>query len=441
MADQLPIRYYKPRSDFKFDITDIQNFVYDMSRCIKCKGCTWVEHTYMPGTKFMTRCPSATKFEFDSYGAYGKMRIGHAMAEGLLKWNEKALEVMYACTLCGACDVGCKRNLDLEIELTLESLRVKAVQDGVGPMPAHKKIAENIANTHNMYGAPHDKRMAWIPEGVSLAKKADVLYFAGCTASYVNKEIAQSTAKILTAAGTQFMLMPDEWCCGNTLFSVGLLDEAKALAQRNIDEVRKTGAKTIVLSCAEGYRMWKVDYPKLLNIATDDLGFKVVHLVEYADEKIKSGDLKMKKSFETRLTYHDSCSISRLSDPWTPYEGKRGWMGCVEPRLKRRRGKQGLYAQPRDILKAIPGVNLVEMPRTRENAFCCGAGRGTQEAYPDFAKWAAAHRLEEVREIGAETLVSSCPWCKNNFAQAVKASRGDVQVLDISEVICASIKG
>ena len=187
--------------------------------------------------------------------------------------------------------------------------------------------------------------------------------------------------------------------------------------------------------------MWKVDYPKLLNISTDDLGFKVVHLVEYADEKIKSGALKMKKPLDSRLTYHDSCSISRLSDSWTPYEGKRGWMGCVEPRLQRRRGRQGLYAQPRDILKAIPGVNLVEMPRTRENSFCCGAGRGTQEAYPDFAKWAAAQRLEEVREIGAEMLVSSCPWCKNNFAQAVKADGGDVQVLDISEVICASIEG
>ncbi len=157
MATEQPIRYYRPKADFKFDITDIQNFVYDMSRCIKCKGCTWVDHTYMPGARFMTRCPSAAKYEFDAYGAYGKMRIGHAMAEGLLPWNERALEVIYACTLCGACDVGCKRNLDLEIELSLESLRVKAVQDGVGPMPAHKKIAGNISAQHNLYGAPHAK--------------------------------------------------------------------------------------------------------------------------------------------------------------------------------------------------------------------------------------------------------------------------------------------
>ena len=115
-------------------------------------------------------------------------------------------------------------------------------------------------------------------------------------------------------------------------------------------------------------------------------------------------------------------------------------MGTVDPRLQRRRGNNGVYEQPRDILKAIPGVNLVEMPRMRENAFCCGAGRGTQEAFTDFARWASAYRLEEVKEIGAETLVSACPWCKNNFAQAVKANGDDVQVLDISEVICASIE-
>ena len=439
MSKELKVRYYKPKSDFRLDISDIENFVYDMSRCIKCKGCTWVEHTYMPGAKFMTRCPSATKYEFDAYGAYGKMRIGHAMAEGLLDWNDKALEVMYACTLCGACDVGCKRNLDLEIELALESLRVKAVKDGKGPMPAHKKIAENIAKKHNFYGSPHERRTNWIPKGITPAKKADMLYFVGCTSSYVNTEIAQSTAKILNAGGTEFMLMPDEWCCGNTLFSVGMIDEAKTLAERNVDEVRKTGAKTVITSCAEGYRMWKVDYPKLLDISTDDLGFKIVHLVEYVDEMVKNGDLKMKKSFYTRMTYHDSCSLSRLSEPWTPYEGERGWMGCVEPRLQRRRGKNGVYAQPRDILKAIPGVDLVEMPRIRENAFCCGAGRGTKEAFPDFARWAAEHRLREIKEIGAETLVSACPWCKNNFAQAVKDNGDDVQVLDISEVICASV--
>jgi Fe-S oxidoreductase len=114
-------------------------------------------------------------------------------------------------------------------------------------------------------------------------------------------------------------------------------------------------------------------------------------------------------------------------------------MGMVEPRLTRRRGTHGVYFQPRDILKAIPGLELLEMPRTRENAFCCGAGRGTKEAFPDLAQWSARHRLEEVKHVGAEVLISACPWCKNNFAQAVKEDGNAIEVFDISEVILASI--
>ena len=428
-----------PTKKISLDISDLNNFVYDMSRCIKCKGCYWVEHTYQPGIRFSTRCPSNLWNDFDAYGAFGKMRIGTALAEGKLNWTPKMLEVIYADPLCGACDVGCKRNLDLEIELTLEALRVRAVQDGAGPLPAHKKVAKNIESSHNVYGAPHANRRQWLTGDIKAAKSADILYFVGCTASYQNREIAQATARVLNATKTPFMLMPDEWCCGNTLQSVGMLEEARALAKRNIEMVRSTGAKKVLLSCAEGYRMWKVEYPKLLNIATADLGFQVIHLVEFADEALRKGDLKLKKPVGGRLTYHDSCSISRLADPWTPWSGERGWMGTVSPRLQRRRGTQGLYAQPRNVIGAIPGVNFVEMIRIRENAFCCGAGRGTREAFPELASFSAKHRLEEVREVGAEILVSSCPWCKNNFAQAAAANGDSLKVMDFSELILASL--
>jgi Fe-S oxidoreductase len=428
-----------PTTKISLDTADLNNFVYDMSRCIKCKGCYWVEHTYQPGMKFSTRCPSNVWNDFDSYGAFGKMRIGTALAEGKIQWTRTLLEVVYADPLCGACDVGCKRNLDLEIELTLEALRAKAVKDGAGPMPAHKRIAANIASNHNVYGVAHENRRQWLTNDIKVEKKADVLYFAGCTASYANKEIAQATAKILNASRTPFMLMPDEWCCGNTLQSVGMLDEARALAKRNIEMVKNAGVKKVLLSCAEGYRMWKVEYPKLLNIATADLGFEVVHLVEFADDAVKKGSLKLTKPVDARLTYHDSCSISRLADPWTPWSGERGWMGTVSPRLKRRRGTEGLYAQPRNIIAAIPGVKFVEMIRTRENAFCCGAGRGTKEAFPTLASSSAKYRLEEVKEIGAEVLVSACPWCKNNFMQAVSEDGNHVKVMDFSELILASL--
>ncbi len=429
-----------PKKKVKLDVTEIDNFVFDMSRCIKCKGCTWVDHTYMPGVNFSTRCPSATKNLFDSYGAYGKMRIGVALVEGKLDYTDTLLQVLYECTLCGACDVGCKRNLDLEIELTLEALRIKAVKDGKGPMPQHKKVAANIAKNHNAFGASHEKRTKWLPAGIKPSSKADVLYFVGCAASYVNPEIAQATVKILKRSNTQFMLMPDEWCCGNILYSVGMIDDARKLAQRNIEMVRQTGATTVLTSCAEGYRMWKVDYPKMLNISTADLGFRVVHLVEYVDELIKKGALKLKKPVDLRVTYHDSCSLSRLSEPWVPWEGERGLWGVVSPPLERRRGANGIYQQPRDILNSIPGLNLVEMPRMRENAFCCGAGRGTKEAFPDFAAWSAEQRVEEIKEVGAEAVVSTCPWCKDSFKKTVGKDGENLKVFDISEIILASLE-
>ncbi len=429
-----------PKKPLSLDVTVLDNFVYDMSRCIKCKGCYWVEHTYMPGIKFTTRCPSNTWNPFDSYGAFGKMRIGYALAEGRLSWNPKLLEIIYADPLCGACDVGCKRNLDLEIGLTLEALRIKAVKDGAGPMPAHKKLAENISKTHNHFGTAHENRTKWLTKDIKPSKKADILYFVGCSSSYVNPEIARATAKIINSSGNDFMLMADEWCCGNVLYSVGMIDEAKELARRNIDAVRESGAKILITSCAECYRMWKADYPKILNIATSELGFKVMHLLEFASDAISSGQIKLKKPVELRITYHDSCGISRLCDAWTPWKGERGWMGTVSPPLKRRRGREGLYSQPRNIIKSIPGVDFVEMPRIRENAFCCGAGRGTKEAFPELASFSAKHRLEEVREVGAELLVSACPWCKNNFTQAIREEGNKIKVMDISELILTSME-
>ncbi|MCS7280098.1 MAG: (Fe-S)-binding protein [Desulfobacterota bacterium] len=427
-----------PKKEVSLDVTDLRNFVYDMSRCIKCKGCYWVDHIYMPGIDFMVRCPSNLWKDFDSYGAFGKMRIGIALFEGRLSWSEKLLEILYACTLCGACDVGCKRNLDLEIGLTLEALRIKAVKDRVAPLPAHKKIIENIQKTHNKFGVDNKGRRAWA-EKVPLDDTSDLIYFVGCSSSFVNREIPLAVSEVLSKTNKKFALFDNEWCCGNVPYSVGAYEEAKAIARRNVEYVRSKGCKTVLLSCAECYRMWKVDYPKLLGISTDDLGFEVIHFIEYVEKAKKEGLLKLTKPIKKRLTYHDSCGVSRLCDPWINWKGTRGWMGIVEPKLKRRRGTYGLYFQAREILSSIPGLKFVEMPRTRENSLCCGAGRGTKEAFPQFTEFIVNERMREVKHVGAELLVSACPWCKTNFKRAIKDGDG-IEVLDISELVALSME-
>jgi Fe-S oxidoreductase len=236
------------------------------------------------------------------------------------------------------------------------------------------------------------------------------------------------------------MLMKDEKCCGNTVFSVGMFDEAKKIAEANIAAVKASGAKTLVTSCAECYRMFKVDYPKLLDIATADLGFEVIHLIEFADKALADGKLKMTKPVDIRFTYHDACSVSRLCDAWVPYKGERGWMGMIFPGLRRRRGRQGLYAQSRNLLNAVPGATFVEMIRLRENAFCCRGGRGAKAAFPEFAEVSADHRMSEVKYVGAEVVVSACPWCCDSFSQSAKGDGDNVKAMDIAEIIAAALE-
>ncbi|MDY6862148.1 MAG: heterodisulfide reductase-related iron-sulfur binding cluster [Thermodesulfobacteriota bacterium] len=429
-----------PEEYLKLDINDIKNFKYDMKRCVRCKGCKWVDHIYMPGSTFSTRCPSEKRYLFDSFSAWGRLRLALGLMDGRVKYSQRLVEAIYKCQLCGACDAGCKRNLDLEILSSLEALRVKCVNDGYGPMPEHKEFAEKIEKEHNVFGAPHKNRGKWAKNN-EFDKKANIVYFVGCYASYRMPGISTSIASILNACGQRFKLMnPDEYCCGYPLYSTGQIEKAKKVAEHNIKAIRNSGADTVLTSCAECYKTLKVDYPKMLGKSTADMGYKVIHLVEFADEQIKNGTIQLKNRLDLRVTYHDSCSLARMSEPWVYWEGKRGHFGVTEPTMPRRRGTYGIYQQPRDILNSIQGIDLIEMIRIRENSLCCGAGGGVKEAFPDFARWTAVERLSEVNNIGAEALVTTCPRCNENFTRTIKASGDNIKVYDISELIKEAIK-
>lgn len=423
----------------EFDINRIENFLYDMEACVKCKGCLWVDHIYMPGARFSTRCPSATHYLYDSFGAYGKMRIGLGYVERRLTPSDTLRHLLYACPLCGACDVGCKRNLDLEIGLALEALRVRLVQDGVGPMPVHREIAERVRQQHNVFEHPHERRREWLPQSIRLTEGAEVLYFVGCYSSYLHPEIPQATVKILEASETPFQMMEDERCCGNLLFSVGMQEEAKRQAEHHLRVIRKSGATTLLPSCAECYRMWKIDYPKLFGLSTSELDFEVKHLSEFVFEAIEEGRITFPLPFERRVVYHDSCSLSRLSEPWLNWSGERKRWGVLDPPLVRRRGTFGVYQPPREVLKRIPGIHWMDFYRNRENSFCCGAGRGTAEAFPEFSLWSAGQRIGEACALGVEGIISTCPRCKRNFLHAAKERKRELQILDLSEVIASAI--
>ena len=417
----------------------LEDYRHDASGCVRCSNCKFIEHLYMKSQRFARQCPISVRYAFNLYSAPGLMYSALGIMDDKLKFTPKLLDALYQCTLCGACDVRCKRNLDPEILSVIEALKAKAVEVGRGPMPEHKAVAENIEKSHNCYGSPHANRLKWLAKDIKPTTKGDIFYFVGCVASYVHNEIAQATAKILMHTKTDFIVSSNERCCGHLLYSTGQVDSFKKQAEHNIKMLEKSGAKTVLVSCAEGYKTWKVDYPKILGKSTTDMDFKVVHITEFVDQLVKDGNLKFKKTVPMKVTYHDPCNLGRLGEPWFHWEGKYKAYGVPDPPKTVRRGDKGIYEPPRNILRSIPGIELVEMERNRDNAWCCGAGAGVGLSFPEFASWAASERIEEAKAIAAEAIVTCCPTCKESLNQAARSTGEIIKVYDITEIILEAI--
>lgn len=418
----------------------LEDLRHDINGCIRCSMCKFIDVVWTQSARFARQCPISTRYAFNLYSAPGLMYAARGILDDQLEFTPKLMDALYKCTLCGACDVRCKRNLDPEILSVIEALKAKAVEAGKGPMPEHKEIAENIEKSDNRYGTPYENRLQWITDGIKPAEKADILYFVGCVASYSHHEIAQATAKILMAAGTEFMVRKDESCCGHLLYTTGQADAFKRQAEYNMKMLEKSGAKTVLVSCAEGYKTWKVDYPKIMGKSTSDMPFKVVHISEYLNLLLKDSVLQFTKNMPLKVTYHDPCNLGRLSEPWYDWVGMYGRYGIPEPpKSFRRDGHDGVYEPPREILKSIPGLELVEMERARDNAWCCGGGAGVDLSFPDFTGWTASERLEEAKKTGAEAIVTCCPTCKEIFQKTASSGGMRIKVYDITEIILEAL--
>jgi len=193
----------------------------------------------------------------------------------------------------------------------------------------------------------------------------------------------------------------------------------------------------VVTSCADCYHAFKRLYPSL--------GFKlkVVHTVEFINRLIREGKIKLTKAVPLKVTYHDPCHLGRQGEPYVPWNGVekkiRGQLVVHEPRKPRYNGANGVYVPPREVLKSIPGLELVEMERIREFAWCCGAGGGVREAYPEFSSWVAKERIEEAKSTGAQAIVTACPWCERSLIDAVSIDGQKMKVYDIVELVQQAI--
>ena len=191
--------------------------------------------------------------------------------------------------------------------------------------------------------------------------------------------------------------------------------------------VKASGAHTLPTPCAAGYPPLRSPYPRM----GKELPCEVLHITQYLDRLVSEGRLRLRHSVPLLLTYHDPCHLGRMGEPFLS-----DWPGdkLERPMSLKRAGRKGVYEEPRRLLRALPGADLCEMERIREYAWCCGAGGGVMEAFPDFASWTAAERLEEALASGAEALATACPWCVRAFRDAASEAGIDLPVYDLIDL-------
>lgn len=420
----------------------LEDFRNEMETCRRCSACKFMPLEKVTGYQPINVCPSITRYNFHTYSAGGRMVNGVALLEKRVGFSPKFMEVMYNCQMCGACDVSCKYGMDMEVMEPIYETRIKAVGAG-HTNPSLDRVINSLRKQGTMVPGAKIKRGDWVA-GLNIKdcmkEKVDVIYHVGCQTSF-NKDmwkLAKITVRLLQKADVDFGIAgANETCCGGRAYQMGYQEDFLAQAKKNMAMIKKSGAKTLVTGCADGYHAFKVLY--------DKFGLKgkleVLHITEYLARLIKEGKLKPKKKVAITVTYHDPCHLGRLGEPWIHWKGREvpGHIRIFEPYKEFRRGTYGCYEPPRDVLKSIPGLKLVEMTRIKEYTWCCGAGGGVNVSNPAFSRWTALERIKEAESTGAAAIATACPWCIKNFNEAIKEKGSRLKVYDVIELLDKAI--
>jgi len=393
--------------------------------CSRCSVCKWVDSWHVKSWKYASVCPQHKRYRFDSYSCQGKMdlALNYIDKKITLKDSPAVKDILFRCTMCGGCDAMDKKVRDGETLKLFKWLRQKYVEE-LGPIPEHRALLDSIKNYDNVWLQPRSRRNAWA-KGTGIKditkEKAEVILFTGCTygLSQELQSTIQSVGKILQSCKVDFGILGEkEVCCGSPLEKIGAEEEFMRLAKQNVETFNTLKSKILLTPCAGCYGTIGLEYDerKLKK------SFKVLHVVEYLEELLNDGHLKIKKEMPLKVTWHDPCHMGRLSRPYVP-------------------GKEidGVYEAPRNLLKAIPGIELYEMERIKEYAWCCGGGGGVFTGFKDFAQWTALERLEEAKDTGAQAIVTSCPWCESNLGNAIKGMDEKIGLKNLIQMIAEAV--
>jgi len=350
-------------------------------------------------------CPVIKVTKNEANGPRGLALSLFLVSEKMRQFDEPRVERIYQCTTSGICEAWSLGGYDLSGMVL--AARADVVDQGKAPTSA-VTARKNIEETGNPFGESKQVRSGLAAELIKEAgskKRAEVLYFIGCTTAYRRPEIAKASVKILQKAGVSFMVLEDEPCCGAPLYELGFREDAKREARNLSQTIEKSGCNYVVTSCPHCYRALTEWYPQLgVQLPS---GVKVKHTADYFNSLVKDRRISLSKRTEV-VTYHDPCYLGRF-------------------------GK--IFDQPRELIRQVSGSNFKEMKWNREKALCCGAGGGMSFTNPRIAAQIEGTLIGEASKSGSEILITACPLCSDNLA----SSREKLKFQDISQFLADSL--
>ncbi len=380
----------------------LEDYEREIYRCGKCAVCTQDWQT------FRSMCPAGERFGFQSYFLNGRVEIARGLLADILDKNsEKLSEIIYTCTECKACQDQCHNVTGMDLLDCTREVKSLLIEEGSTPSEV-RDFLENVQKVGNPYGESRSSRDEWM-DGLEIEDFDDgneFLYYVGCVGSYDTRsqDAAKALGKVLLNADVSFgVLGREENCDGNEVNMLGERGLFEMLIEENAEEFKERGVEKIITLSPHAFNSFKNEYPDF---------FEVSHYTQVLEELIEEEDLDLSSGFDGKVSYHDPCFLGRYND---------------------------VYDVPRKVLESVPGVELVEMDKNKEESFCCGGGGGN--FYTDFLGTKditpARLRVREAFDTGADTLAVACPTCLTMLNDAVKDEglEEDLSVLDISEII------
>lgn len=375
------------------NIVQLKKMQYDeVAKCTRCGFC-------------LPNCPTYAVKKSERYTARGRNAITRGLIEGSLEPSAEMANSVFTCLGCGACTAACFPAVKTRGAVLDD--RALMASGGLQP-PAMDRLRESLNEYHNITEDDNAERGDWkellrdVPEEFLDKQTAPVAYFVGCVASFfpLAQKIPATFARIMHRAGLDFAVLGgQEWCCGFPLIGAGAPEEMQALKAHNLERIRAMGAKTVVFACPSCFHTWKHFYAPE--------GVELLHASQLLARMASEGRLKL-KPVNMRVTYHDPCDLGRNS---------------------------GVYDEPRAVIKAIPGLEFVELANNRNASVCCGGGGNVEMVDPELSQAIASMKIAEIQATGAQAVVSACQQCLRTIATRARRQNLDLKVMDLTQLL------